>query len=171
MAYPIPLNQLAKDAVLALLNRDNKTNLTFEQISFSLPMVTPTGLKRNTKITVSAISGNRLKGSVAMHYNRILLNDYFVVDPLPLSILDVTTTWELIPHLNNQFDLVLTPDDIIQEPIIDNDVTIRASSHSYAWIGSVNVVLGATPLPVGTFLDVGGGALFGVDTMVLLDIG
>lgn len=170
MAYPIPLNQPSKSAVLQLLNRDNNTNIGFDKIAFGIPAPAPSGYIRNTKMRVSSIPGSGFKNFVDVYYNRISLAAFFITNPLTIDPIGPDTTYDLLAYLNTNFGIHLDQEDVVLETISSSYVNLKAHPNSYTWIGSVNIQLGQAPLPPGTFLDVGTGELFGVDSMTLLDI-
>lgn len=173
MPEPIPLNQPSIDAVLALLNRDNNSNETFNTISFSPVSVAPLIVPRNSTIVVSAVEGSGRYGTVQVYYNRIDFENAFPINPIYLDVGEdvINTTYDLLPIINQVYNLHLDHEDVILESVIGNTHTIKATSGSYAWLGEIGVDWSGQNLPSGIFLDVGNGDLFGAEPMTLLNLG
>ncbi|QXO10868.1 hypothetical protein pEaSNUABM54_00042 [Erwinia phage pEa_SNUABM_54] len=64
--------QTSKLALLALLNADNKTNLTLDQVALAAPAAIADAAAgdRNTTVTVTGVDADKLSGSVDVKYTR-----------------------------------------------------------------------------------------------------
>jgi len=64
--------QSSKLALLALLNADNKTNLTLEQIALGAPAAIADAAagQRNTTVAITGVDADKLSGSVDVKYTR-----------------------------------------------------------------------------------------------------
>lgn len=148
MADQIPLNQPSRDQVLALINRDNGLNFTFQLIEFATPQYF--GGDRNTSLEVTAIPGQGLTGSVTVTYNRLDLGLLFQDNPPAVVGNQVDTSTKLADLMNDTYGLMLEEEDIVVEPINGSTHLLKAAPGSYAWIGEVVVQIFAPNTPINT---------------------
>lgn len=138
-----------KQAIIDATNTQNATSLKLTDVTFgavliaSDDVVTTTGKNSQVKLTGN---GSTWSGSVVVNYNRLKLSDIGVLTSTTLKVAAVTSVYGLINYLNYFYGMVLTTDDLIDDPItLDSNgagtVTVRAKDTSYGWIGSITLNL------------------------------
>lgn len=173
----------AKERFVEALNKANPESLIPFQVSniiFGLP--TPVaGSNGNTKITLQPLSLNGLipfEGKRTAFYNRLDLATFFsLLTQENLVVSNVITAHDLLPLIYEQFRVKIEPFEIIDEPILDNVYTIRATPSAIGWTGEVTFAAGIEPPPPianGFMLDDGSlfslddGSIFYLDDMIVV---
>lgn len=113
---------------------------------------------RNSKVTLTPNNGN-LAGKRTIHYNRLDLATLFAslnVTALVLTGTE-TTTHDVLPLILAQYGVNLLPEEIINEPIIGDNIVIHATPSALGWTGFYNVATDADDLYVVMGLDDGSG--------------
>ena len=113
---------------------------------------------RNSKVTLTPNNGN-LVGKRTVHYNRLDLATLFAslnVTALVLTGTE-TTTHDVLPLILAQYGVNLLPEEIINEPIIGDNIVIRTTPSALGWTGFYNVSTDADDLYVVMGLDDGSG--------------
>lgn len=150
MSTPISLNQPSREVILALINRDNGSSLTFEEVTFDPPVANPPAWVRNTTVTVRALDGSSVTGTRDVYYDRLDLGVQFS-RTIPVVVADyLNTTHDALPYINEAYNLQLSEEDIIEEFITGNSHTFKAAPTSYVWLGEVTFNI----LPVGDDNDI-----------------
>lgn len=173
----------AKQRFVDALNKANPESLipfTIDNIIFDAPNPV-TSTNGNTKITLFPLPYNGLipfEGKRTAYYNRLDLATFFsLLTDEDLVISNVTTTHDLLPLIYEQFRVKIEPFEIIDEPIVDNNYSIRATANSIGWLGEVTFATGIEPPPPvtnGFMLDDGSlfalddGSLFYLDDMIVV---
>lgn len=134
----INFNQTSDLMMMELINQDNNQTLTLAVVQLSAPA--PATGSRNSTVTLSARPASGYVGVVPFFYDRLDLAQFFV-GGLDFEATGVTTTADLLPLINAQYNLQMRETDIILEPIEDGEVSLRAAPGSYLWIGEVDVVV------------------------------
>lgn len=114
---------------------------------------------KNSKVVLTPSNGN-LTGKRTVYYNRLDLATLFTNLNVSALILtgNETTTHDVLPLILAQYSVNLLPDEIINEPIISNDIIIiRATPVALGWTGFYNVATDADDLYVVMGLDDGSG--------------
>lgn len=130
---------------LELINAKNP-GLNLQASDFTLgPPTAATGLTdgRNTIIEVRSTPTSRYQGNAPVNYRRVDLDTIAATDD-DLIITTELTTIDLLPAINERYELNLTAADIVDAPLPDTQsdpgtaviVTITALSGSYYVIGS-----------------------------------
>lgn len=140
------LNKIGRELVIDLINRDNNTSLTFDDVLFSLPTaLSVTADFRNTVVDVIPKNTAKYKSTQKIVYWRLYLDKLIQDNDRIIPALGVTDTSELIDILNAMYNLKMTLDDVILEDI---DTTIfpvsyvlKSHPNSYAYIGQVELTL------------------------------
>lgn len=133
----------AKTRLLESLRANNFKNLlTEEDVVFGLPVVT-TAHSRNTKVVITPTNPTKHTGKRTIYYNRLDLSGIVTRlgvngDNLPI----VADTHELLPFIAQQFDVLLTKDDIILEVLSGEPYILNAKLTSLGWYGSVTLGVG-----------------------------
>ena len=143
---------IATSKLLALVNRDNYTNIVESQVAIQAPLVNPdAGIARNTKLTLNAIKGQGFRGNVTVWYNRIDLGVLFknVGANVGLEVVEGDTTDKLIPLLNAKYgtdfevaDFETLPLVATADPSSTSVVTITPKAANVAYVGSFDVTYG-----------------------------
>ena len=93
-------------------------------------------------ITVDGVDVDR----GAIYNNRLELSQMPGAAP-DIDLPDVTgaaTTHDLLPYILNIYGIHLATEDIVDEPITGDVVTLRATEQSLGWIGDITVNLDST---------------------------
>lgn len=134
----IDFNQPSEKMMMDLINQDNNQSLSLAVVQLSAP--SPATGNRNSTVTLSARPASGYVGVVPFFYDRLNLAEFFV-GGLEFVGTGITTTADLLPLINAQYQLQMGETDIILEPIVDGEVSLRAAPGSYLWIGEVDVVI------------------------------
>jgi hypothetical protein len=108
---PLDFTKAPEQLVIDMINNDNGTTLTTDQLTFGIPELS--NGKHNSKVLVRATENSKLKGSALIQYNRI---DIGKIPNGRSTIFPVTTEIklsDLVPVINIAYDLRLTPADYI----------------------------------------------------------
>lgn len=140
------LNKVGRELVIELLNRDNFTNLTFDDINFGSPeALVVTADIRNTKLEVSAVDGGRFRGRDVVTYWRLALDEVLVGTNREITAEGVTNTLELLDIINQRYDLMITHEDVVVEEIdtttLPMKYLLRTIPGSYGYIKDVELDL------------------------------
>lgn len=153
------LNKVGKDLLLDLLNRDNNTTFTFNDVIFSQPVVIqnpPTF--RNTKVAIQAKVGGQFIGSKVVDYHRIDVAVLFKPEYRRVMGTGVQLTSDLVPILNVRFGLALEVSDVVVEPIDTTTLPVtyrlKMTPGCYAFIGEVDLELIADLPDIGDLITV-----------------
>lgn len=113
---------------------------------------------RNSKVIITPNNGN-LTGKRTIHYNRLDLATLFASLNVTALVLagNETTTHDVLPLILAQYNVNLLPEEIINEPIIGDNIVIRATPSALGWTGFYNVSTDADDLYVVMGLDDGSG--------------
>jgi hypothetical protein len=151
----------SKQTVLNEINALNNTNLTFDQIEFSLPNVeNPVGSNWNTSVQVVGIKGSSYTGAATIYYKRLDLASVLATPSADIIPGNFTLLSELIPTINSLCGINLQASDYFDQPLPAYDplnlnaiprVMVTAKSDSYMFYGAYSLQLGVRkPLPVDT---------------------
>jgi len=127
----------SKQNLLKLINHENRLDpeLTFDDVDISLPEVVSVD-GRDSKVSLTS----KLKGDegsvVEITYHRRDLPDY-IKDDLTFDAIDVVTTHDFIPALNDRYNLNLLPEDLEDAPVSGDAHTVSAVASSHEWRGNV----------------------------------
>jgi hypothetical protein len=138
-----------KQAIIDATNTQNATSLKLTDVTFgqvlvaSDDVVSTTGKNSQVKLTGN---GTTWSGSVVVNFNRLNLSDIGILTSTTLKVAAVDSVFDLVNYLNYFYGMVLTTDDLIDDPIALDDsgagtVTVRANPTSYGWIGSIALTL------------------------------
>jgi hypothetical protein len=149
------LKKLGRLLVLELLNRENETELTFDDVVFKTPtpLVVNEGI-RNTSLTVSHVVGSNYREEQTVKYWRLDIGK-IVTEPFRvIPGIGVTSTKDIVNLLNDFYDLALDQEDIIYETIDTTTLPVqyklKTNSLSYAYIGTVDLELSNELIPLRT---------------------
>lgn len=107
---PLPL-------LLAKVNGANGTYFTEEQVTFGAPAPLVGGT-RNTQLNIHAEESSRHSGDVTIQYDRWDLGEVFGLDAVVNGESSgFGTVHELLPLINEQFKLCLTPEEVVDHPV------------------------------------------------------
>lgn len=139
---------VAKNKLLALINRDNATNLVEDQVVFGTATVNPdVAIIRNTKLRLDAVPGKGFRGHVDIWYNRIDLGILFknVAANVGLTLTEGMTSEVLIPLINEKYGTDFEVEDFEAATPLDVDggtATFTAKADNVAYIASFDVAYG-----------------------------
>ncbi len=130
----------SKQEVIDLINQVNTSNLTVNDVSFSLPAIVAYQ-SRNTKLTVSAVPGSAYAGSVDVYYNRLLLTDLGYIGIQTVAPLDFPGFLQAISAQEN-IDLLPEEFSPVTMPAIDDGglatIQLVALSTALKWYGQTS---------------------------------
>ncbi len=149
------LKKLGRLLALELLNRENETELTFDDVVFQdpVPLVVNEGI-RNTSLTVERVVGSNYRESQTVKYWRLDISK-IVTEPFRvIPGIGVTTTRDIVNLLNDFYDLALDEEDIVYENIdtsmLPLQYRLKTNPLSYAYIGLVDLELSNELIPLKT---------------------
>lgn len=137
--YSLP----SKQRLINLINDDNGSSLTEQQVTFSNPEVW-NEYGRNTRVLLTANPESGLSGTRYFYYNRLNIsvllnqlseNDFYV------RVDEPTTTYDLLNDILSRYGVFLSSADVRQDPILPGATSalIRTRANSYGWVGQVSV--------------------------------
>lgn len=135
------LNKPGKELLLDLVNDDNKSTFTFEQVSFGPPVVVSMNQdERNTSCVVTADPTSPWYGSTPIYYERLFFERMFVDQDVEASSDEVQNDAQLLAALNAEFGLEMQPTDVTitgtyPRPGHKGEVTVTAKPGSYVYLG------------------------------------
>lgn len=136
-----------KDQLLAMINAENNTAVTFDQVQFSTPSVYVggEGENRNTTINVTGKASGGHYGIKPFHYRRVdLVKTFAGRHPVAVVRSGVPPIKEIVDSLNARFGITMLVDDFILQGAVDGatTVTLEVIPDSYYWLpGSIEVEL------------------------------
>lgn len=167
--------QLPENILIDLINSDNNTTFNVGELVLSAPEVVtdevsePSFNNRFTRVKVTAPSNpNPETNSVSVKYRRLHYRDLFSTDDpnteqYPLTneeyrVDGLTRLAELIPQINQQFELNLQSNDFYDQPLpifneanaedyVRSDVRLEAKPNSLIYVGGVRLKLNLIPIP------------------------
>ncbi len=135
------LNKPSKQLLAELINTSNGVNYTPETLGLSdMEVYTEEGPQvRNT--TAMAWHTSKPDRKFRIYWDRLALQDLITPNfTIPYDA-DYAKVEDLLPVLNEEFDLALAADDIRNDDIEPGVITIRANVASLVYISQVNVEL------------------------------
>ena len=143
--------------VFDLINKDNKLEknpISADIVRLGNPKVnTNKDIPRNTEILLTALPGQRVKGSDVKWYDRVDIGKIFATPPTVRIVKnDINTSTDVAWALDAAYpDLELDPNDFAPYPINELPTTaiLRALPNSLAWLGecTINVRAAMYELP------------------------
>ena len=143
--------------VFDLINKDNKLEknpISADIVRLGNPKVnTNEDIPRNTEILLTALPGQRVKGSDVKWYDRVDIGKIFATPPTVRIVKnDINTSTDVAWALDAAYpDLELDPNDFAPYPINELPTTaiLRALPNSLAWLGecTINVRAAMYELP------------------------
>ena len=133
--------------VFDLINKDNKLEknpLTADIVRLGNPKVnTNKDIPRNTEILLTALPGQRVKGSDVKWYDRVDIGKIFATPPTVRIVKNgINTSTDVAWALDAAYpDLELDPNDFAPYPINELPTTaiLRALPNSLAWLGECTI--------------------------------
>jgi len=163
MATDLSLTSSAQ--VLALINTDNVATVPAgglilgTHVTFGTAAVNDNpGATTNTKLTVTSAVNSGYVGSVEVEYDRLDLVGFEAYGPAEIIIPDTPTLQDVIDAFNVLYESNLQLEDIdetvtLPEPDFDGETyTLTAKASSYAFIGTIDVVLSLASTPLSTII-------------------
>ena len=139
---------VAVNKLLALINRDNKTNIVEDQVTLQAPANnTDAGILRDTKLKLVAVPGKGFRGHVTVWYNRIDLSILFknVGANVGLEVTEGMTSEALIPLINAKYGTDFEVEDFeAATPLLvaGGTATFTAKADNVAYTKSFEVKYG-----------------------------
>lgn len=135
------------DALITIINHRYRLSLdteTTELVAFTPKEGTRTDITLRAKRSTSERNLLPQMGERTFSYDRLDIGSYFGGDSLTISgVRPPISSYELVQKLSEMYDVVFSPDDFINEIIMDDDelanYTLTASPRSLRWVGSVSI--------------------------------
>lgn len=138
-------NTSARERLMSVIQGNSKYPITASDVVVGAPVaVTENG--RNTKLIITAAPESRFIYKRTLFYNRLSLQAFIGVPVVELVVPNALTTHDLLDVIRTTLDLMLLPEDVIDAPIVNNEVVLTAHTNSLGWIGSIDIRLGDTPV-------------------------
>jgi len=124
--------------LLEVINRENNTALTWDQIAAGYPETINTPLAvRDTRVLIYGLNGKGYNGNVTIEYNRIDTAVLFRNIVPFISTNPVKMLSDLLPFLNKKYGLSLTKDDIEDQSVAELGdaflLTVKVKPGCLAW--------------------------------------
>lgn len=134
-----------KQKLLDLINEDNNTSLTLEQLRFSQPVTVTTGENdnRNTKVIVYGVEAEGYGGQFPFTFERLDLAALFVGRTAIAEVQGTNFSLaEILASLSERFSITLYPEDFTSPDLgpESSTVTIVPNANSYYWLSTPLVV-------------------------------
>lgn len=147
----------AQDVLIEAVNTKSNLALTFEQVSFDLPvMVDPTVVdltdpaKRNSSVRFTT-NDTEQRVVANIQYNRLSLPKLFEIYPTQLPQDDAAVSaYDVLPAIGLQLNLELDPADFQDTAIVAGSprtVQLKAADGSYVYFGQVDLTIASPILP------------------------
>lgn len=139
---------VAKNKLLALVNRDNATSFVEDQVTIGVPAVNPdVAIIRDTKLRIDAVVGKGFRGHVEVWYNRIDLSVLFknVSANVGLEITEGMTADALLPLINEKYGTDFEVEDFEAAEALaveGGTATFTAKADNVAYTSSFDVKYG-----------------------------
>jgi hypothetical protein len=140
---PLP-NINSAGVVLTSINNENSFGkvFTFNDFNFIrvLDNTSNSGVDGDTVLTLRALPNSNFRGTLDVRYRRINIAELDIDTSLFVGVSDIVTTTDLLPTINTTYNLMLESADIINEPLVANDLgycTLTISESSYLYYGAV----------------------------------
>jgi len=151
---------VAINKLLALINRDNKTNIVEAQVTVGIPVANPdAGIARDTKVRIEAVAGKGFRSHVDVWYNRINLDILFknVNANVAITVTDGMTTDALIPLINEKYGTDFEKEDFTAaQPLVKSDqyqsIVLTAKDENVAYTHSFTVKYGIEELALDSVI-------------------
>ena len=157
---PIDLTKPPEQLVIELINKDNGTSIKLGDLTFGVPELLPTG-KHNSRVLATATPGSYYSGSVKINYNRIDISKIVRGRSTLFNIRNEKLLSELIPAIDERFELRLTPNDYIDTalptfaaniPDEEKTVELVANPKSLVFIKSLKLTLERPAIDLTTLI-------------------
>jgi hypothetical protein len=108
---PLDFTKAPEQLVIDMINNDNGTTLTTDQLTFGIPELS--NGKHNSTVLVKAIENSKLKGSALIHYNRVDIGEIPNGRSTTFPVTTEVNLSDLVPAIDTAYNLRLTPADYI----------------------------------------------------------
>jgi len=160
----------ARERMIAALNTNPRYPITADDVAIGIPSVTTLN-GRNTRVTITAASA-KFEATRTLYYNRLNLQQLIGTGiVLPLTVVNPTNSHDLLAAVYDQYQIRLTPEDIVLEPVTGGNYSLKAAPASLGWLGTLDVVLGDAPVDYTHYvMCLDDGSVFALDNdYILLD--
>ena len=122
----------------------------------------------NSSIIITA-AHTRLVGHRTVFYNRLDLTTLLTTLEVTALVIPtgLTQTHQLLPLILEQWNVLLLPEEIINETIPAGDITIRCTPAAVGWVGSYTITVDSGIVHVVMGLDNGSGFLLDNGALLL----
>jgi len=138
-----------KQSIIDATNTANATALKLTDVNFgavsvaSADVLAASGKNSSVRLTGN---GSTWSGTVVVNYTRLDLKDLATLVGSTLKVAKVTQVHDLLNYFNYFYGMVLTTDDVENDPItLDENggaqITVRAKAASYGWVGTYPLTL------------------------------
>ena len=135
-----------RDALLNAINSEFGKSFTTATLSIGSPQVVPGDDPANSKVSITALPGSQLSGSMDIYYNRRDISDLFSqINAAGFSLAGHSSVHGLLNAFNTQFGLAITPEEFVDSSITggQTSITVTAAPTSIWFYPGTQAVLGA----------------------------
>lgn len=150
----------SKARLLKLANDENPGALLSDNtITIGDPAIT-TANGKNTVVVFTGKPGSIRFGERPYYYDRLDLALFFQDEldmapgPLPVTINDYTTAYDLLPRIRAMYNIGIAEDDVINEVVNSTSYVLKAKTTSLGWIGQVTLDIQPLLTELSTYLTV-----------------
>lgn len=145
----VDLKQTPKQIAVDLINEANGTMYTTSSISLGTPAVNTT-VVNGLNTTINVTNGSSLQSlGVTLQYNRLSFKTLLARPYCQLEDYNLSRIVDLIPYLNEKYQLALTTTDLVDGPYRPDDIatgvrkiTVSVVDNHLVYTGSVTIYLG-----------------------------
>ena len=117
----VDFTKTPKEILLAAISKINGYTFNAKDFNIGTPQIVevtaPDGKKLNTAIELSPSASARFKGKTTVYYNRIDMASIGLIDPYLIPAGEYARISDLLPVLNQHFNIVINKEDILDDVI------------------------------------------------------
>jgi hypothetical protein len=153
------MSDLAKTSKVLLLeeiNLKNGNQFAITDLDFGIPAVT-TEQSRNTKVRINSSANSQYSGWQDVWYNRLDIDELFrrfgaSIVELPSG--GVNNYLDVLHLLNLTYGLAIQDDEVVDTPIVNNQIDLTIAPRSLAFYGRLKIKLLGAKTPIDSAISV-----------------
>lgn len=145
-----PLAKTGKELILELVNAENDSTITEEQLVFGEPEATDA--EQNTKLNLEAAPDAPWNSFVDVNYDRLDLSTLFHGERAEVSVPKAATPADIICHLNYTYGTKFDVNEFTVTPVEDGELPelykVEALANNLAYSGTFDVFVDLERMPL-----------------------
>lgn len=145
-----PLAKTGKELILELVNAENSSAITEEQLVFGNPEATDA--EQNTKLNLAAAADAPWNSFVDVNYDRLDLSTLFHGERAEVSVPKAATPADIICHLNYTYGTRFDVNEFTVTPVEDGELPelykVEALANNLAYSGTFDVFVDLERMPL-----------------------